>query len=194
MINEEWKDIIGYSGIYQISNSGMVRVLERKVNSNFKNADIITRKEKIIRPGIDKFGYKRVALQLFGRPRKSFSVHRLVALHFIPNPDSKPFINHIDSNPSNNNVDNLEWCTQSENIQHAYNIGRKFGPKTNVGKIGVLANTSKKVNQFSLDGILLKTWDCILDAQRAHGYNGPNISKCCLNKIQTAYGYKWQHA
>lgn len=74
-------------------------------------------------------GYKRVCLFDENQNRKYLFVHRLVAFSFIPNEGNKPFINHIDNNPSNNCVNNLEWCTQSENIKHAFNQGRKFNIK-----------------------------------------------------------------
>lgn len=100
---EEWKDIEGYEGKYQVSNKGRVKAL------NFKR----TSKEKIIKEANNK-GYKAVKLWKFGK-RKSYLVHRLVALSFIPNPKKLPQINHKDEDKLNNNADNLEWCTQFYN-------------------------------------------------------------------------------
>jgi len=113
---ERWKDIAGYEGIYQISSLGKVRSLPK---SNYKDT-------RILNPGYTRNStteYKFVYLYSKG-VRSKYSIHRLVASHFIPNPESKPFVNHIDNNGSNNNVDNLEWCTHSENMKHAYNQGR----------------------------------------------------------------------
>ena len=108
---EIWADIFGYEGHYQISTFGRVK--------SFKKG-----REKILMPFIDKDGYLQVAFFKVGKYKK-FKVHRLVALAFIPNPDDKPQINHRDGCKLNNFAGNLEWCTGSENIQHAFDIGLK---------------------------------------------------------------------
>lgn len=107
-MEEKWKDIRGYEGIYQVSNLGNVKKI-RFINNrcNFK-------KESIRKLNI-RNGYYIIQLSKNGS-RKSYQVHRLVAQAFISNPENKPFINHKDYNPLNNNVNNLEWCTQKENV------------------------------------------------------------------------------
>lgn len=107
---EIWKDIKGYEGLYQVSNLGRVKSLERIVN--FGNQQRIV-KEKILSPRDNGNGYKTVCLQ-----SKYFYIHRLVAQTFIPNPDNKPQVDHIDTNKSNNCVDNLRWATHSENMNN----------------------------------------------------------------------------
>lgn len=102
-----WKDIPGYEGLYQVSNTGRVRSL------NYNR----TGKSKVRKQNTDKRGYKRVNLCKDGK-NKIYSIHRLVALAFIPNPNNYPIINHKDENPSNNAVWNLEWCTQEYNINY----------------------------------------------------------------------------
>ena len=102
---EIWKDVIGYKGIYKVSNFG-------KVNNGYKNLSSCKRR-----------GYLGLTLVKKGN-KKNVLVHRLVGKTFIPNPNNKPFINHIDSNRTNNHVDNLEWCTSKENMQHASKNGR----------------------------------------------------------------------
>lgn len=108
------KPILGYEGIYTIDTNGNVF----SINSN-----------KFMKPYIDNGGYHRVQLSKDG-VRKKYLVHRIVALAFIPNPDNKPEINHIDGDKSNNCVKNLEWCTRKENEQHSSMIGTKaYGEK-----------------------------------------------------------------
>lgn len=132
---EKWKDIIGYESKYQISNLGRVKSLERKINCN--NGFRIV-KEKILKQNIVN-GYFRIQLGLNG---KSFLVHRLVAINFIGLDSNKEFVNHINGNKLDNNVDNLEWCTQSENQIHAYKIGLQ---KINIDAL-IEKNTKKIID------------------------------------------------
>lgn len=124
---EIWKDIKGYEGKYQISNLGNVRSLYDE------NQICKTPRIKVLRL-CERSGYHTIALSMKGK-RKSFQVHRLVAEAFIPNSENKPLINHIDENRKNNNVNNLEWCTQLENVRHS--LHKKIGSMVNyVGKSG----------------------------------------------------------
>lgn len=111
MSNEEnWKWIEGYEGHYKISNFGRVFSVKSNIFLSVKR--------------ITKDGYNYVALSKDNKP-KEMKTHRLVATYFIPNPDNKETVNHIDGNKLNNHVDNLEWCTRHENMQHAYKLGLK---------------------------------------------------------------------
>lgn len=117
IMREIWKDVQGYKGQYQVSNLGRVKSLKRKLENGR------TVSEKILNSSSKKKtqdGYLMVALA--GR---TFRVNRLVATAFIPNPDNKPVVNHIDGNKENNKADNLEWATISENMLHAYRCGLK---------------------------------------------------------------------
>ena len=109
---EIWKDIQGYEGLYQISNLGRVKSLERIIITN----NGITKKisEKILKPYLKGNGYYNIVLRKDSKT-KCYFVHRLVAKEFIPNPDNLPQVNHKDENKLNNNVDNLEWCTSKYN-------------------------------------------------------------------------------
>ena len=104
---EVWKDVKGYEGIYKISNLGRVK----------------TNKDRI-RKGTVSHGYLRLLLWK-DKQYKSTSIHRLVAENFIENPMNKPYVNHIDGDKQNNHVNNLEWCTQLENVQHSIRTGLK---------------------------------------------------------------------
>lgn len=114
---EEWRDIKGYEGIYQVSDHGNIRSLDRRV-VNHRSGSTRLCKGELFSPFDNGHGYLAVPLRV-GRKRKNHYVHRLVAEAFIDNPDGKPVINHIDYNTHNNNVNNLEWCTQGENIKHS---------------------------------------------------------------------------
>lgn len=123
---EIWKDVKGYEGIYQVSNFGRVKVMDRyivrKKMSKSENSYFV--KGKILSPGLDSVtGYYGIKLCKNG-VKESFKIHKLVAIAFIENPFGKKYINHINSVRTDNNVSNLEWVTQSENMKHAFNSGR----------------------------------------------------------------------
>lgn len=167
-----WRDVSGYEGLYQVSDSGVVRN---------------KRTSAVLKVSINHGGYERVKLykHIDGkRVAKTFLVHRLIALSFVPNEENKPQVNHIDGNKKNNCANNLEWCTQSENLAHSVRIGlRDMSCCTNV--------TKKKVEQWSLDGKHINTWNSMSDAARMLGLQVSNISRCCAGKIEHTGGYKW---
>ena len=113
-MREIWKDVKGYEGLYQVSNLGRVRSLDRTVNSGIKNNSNVLFKGRILKQYQKRNGYLQVTFTVNSK-RKYVGVHRLVAETFIPNPDNKSQVNHIDENKTNNNVYNLEWCTPKEN-------------------------------------------------------------------------------
>lgn len=124
---EVWKDIEGYEGYYQVSDLGRVKAFSRLVGH--PNGGLKRLPEKIMNMNPSKSGYIHVNLR--GRGRKVFSIHRLVALHFIPNPENKPEVNHKDGVKTNNHKSNLEWSTNQENITHSWETGlnNHFGEK-----------------------------------------------------------------
>jgi hypothetical protein len=130
---EIWKPIKDYEN-YEVSNLGRVKSL----NYHREN------REKILKPLKHRDGYLLVVLYKSGK-RKHFQIHRLVAQAFILNPENKPCINHIDCNPSNNCVSNLEWCTPKENIQYAYKLGRMKVCKENTPIIAINLTTKEKI-------------------------------------------------
>lgn len=128
---EIWKDIQGYEGLYQISNLGNVKSLKGPSGKPREKLRVLSNIKR---------AYKQVGLYRKGDKPKNKYVHRLVAEAFLPNPENKPMVNHKDSNPSNNCVENLEWCTQSENMQHGYREGNmkpsrhRLGARTSQNK------------------------------------------------------------
>lgn len=117
---EIWKDIIGYEGLYQISNNGRVKSFYARGGNRSRRACI--GKEHYLAPYSSSTGYLKVSL-LKNHKKEDPRVHRLVAMAFVPNPENKPYVNHKDGNKTNNKATNLEWCTQAENINHALKTG-----------------------------------------------------------------------
>lgn len=177
MTQEIWKDIKEYEGLYQVSNLGRVRSCKREI----KMRNQFTGIEYYLNPWTDNKGYKRADLMKNGK-KKSKQVHRLVAEAFIENPYNKPQVNHIDGNPKNNNVSNLEWNTAKENSQHAIRTGLKVRTR------------AIPVIQLSKEGDFIKTWKSIALAQKQLNITNGKISECCKGKRKTTGGYKWKYA
>ena len=180
-MEEIWKPIKGYEGLYEVSNTGKVKSL------NYRG----TKKEKLLTPKENNSGRLMVGLQNRNKP-KYYLIHRLVAQAFIPNPNEYPEINHIDENPKNNVVDNLEWCTRIYNV-HCYQRNhpdyaksRKYVTRRKRLQMNVL--------QMSLDGKVIRKWENSRTVFVETGMSDWSISECCRGKRKTAYGYIWQYA
>lgn len=182
--DETWKDIEGYNQAYKISNKGRVLSVSRTVRENSIHGKVKT-KEMILSQREDQKGYMRVYLNDNGRT-KFVSVHRLVAIAFIENPENKPQVNHIDGNKKNNNATNLEWCTNSENQIHAYKLGlNKQTGRSGRKKIPVVAvNSSNRNEQY--------WFDSINDAAQKTNTHPQNIRKVMLGERKTANGFIWK--
>lgn len=144
-MKEEWKDVIGYEGVYQISNLGRCKRLYKH------------RKEKILKPIKTHHGYFNYSFCVNSK-FKAMSIHRLVAIHFIPNPNNYPEVNHKDANKENYSVDNLEWCTRSYNMKHAHGLGLVFPNKATdairkINKINTPIILKMKEKNFTLEEI-----------------------------------------
>ena len=163
-MKEIWKDIKGYEGSYQVSNLGRVKSLSREIY--FSNRDYINlTKEIILKPGNNGKGYLCVSFSKNNR-QKSFRVHRLVAKAFIPNLKNKPQVNHKDGDKKNNCIENLEWCDNYENFQHAL--------KNNLIASGVRAGMSKLTKRQVLE--ICKDSRSFRVLGKIYGVNSSNIS------------------
>lgn len=192
-MKEIWKDIKNYEGLYQVSNFGRIKSLQREfynknqygINSKRKTREIIKKQ------CLTQFGYNSIGLSKNGVEQK-FQVHRIVAQAFIPNSENKPCVNHINCNKTDNRVENLEWCTYSENEKHAYK--NNLHKKHMKGKFGILNPSSKKINQYDLEGNFIKTWNSLSEASKELNFSCANLSSCCLKKYghKTCGGYKWE--
>lgn len=182
---EIWKDIKGFEGYYQISNLGNIKGLDRKVKSKRSKSGFRIVKSKLISTHINKYGYVSVRLRKEGKT-KAFTIHRLVAIAFIPNPNNYPSINHIDENKLNNNVQNLEWCTVKYN-----NLYNNRQNKINI-KLQLTNKNSKAVLQYTLDGKFLKEFISIRDAARKTGISRSVIKNCCSGILKTGKGFVWK--
>ena len=119
-MEEIWKDVIGYEGLYQVSNYGNIKGLER-VCGHYKGG-LRTYKERMLSRTLHKDGYLKVGLTKDSQLRQ-FSIHRLVCEAFLENKENKPHVNHINGIKTDNRLENLEWVTCSENLSHAFRIG-----------------------------------------------------------------------
>lgn len=126
-MEEIWKDVVGYEGLYKVSNLGNVKSLDRTVEQfNHAKQRMVktTYKGRMLKQSERNNGYLFVGLKENGKKQKKENIHRLVAKAFIPNPEKKPQVNHKDRNKKNNHLSNLEWCTTHENMQHTFETGR----------------------------------------------------------------------
>ena len=175
---EVWKDVCGYEGIYQVSNKGRVRSLNRITNYGRRC------KGKVLSqaPGGRTGEYRSVQLfDLDGNGTRKY-VHQLVANAFIGAPEEGYQVNHIDENKSNNTADNLEWVTASQNVNYGTRCERDA------------AHKNKPVIQMLNDGTIVGKYKSATFAQQKTGIWRTHISACCLGKAETAGGYLWRFA
>lgn len=146
-MNEIWKDIKGYEGLYQISNLGKVRSLSRKVQYNVfdKTTSYRYTKKMILKPRLDNLGYVAVMLSKENTV-KQYRIHRLVANAFLERIKGKDMINHINGIKNDNRVENLEWCTSKENSIHAYQV--LYPNRNNYNSIKCILIQNNKRKEF----------------------------------------------
>lgn len=193
--HEEWRPVVGREGSHMVSSLGRVKSLSRKVRTWNGHKTL----PEVIMAQRNRNGYLRCKLD---------STHRLVAEAFIPNPEQKPFVNHIDGNKRNNCVENLEWCTAAENIRHAWATGlcndqtrAKMSAKAHlrVGQKNSCWRGFVDVRSRS-DGTLLAKCESLAAAAAWLRFNGVlkvgkgNLQRVCVGQLKSAYGYRFSYS
>lgn len=176
-MEEIWKDIKGYEGLYQASNLGHIRSVGYRQSSRGRNKDYY-----ILNPGRDTSGYLNCVL-FKNKIRKSYKVHRLIAQTFIDNPFNYTDVNHKNEIKDDNRIENLEWVTHEQNMRYG-TIRDRMKQK--------MQSISKQVIQYDLFGNKIKEWDSIREAARNNRVSGCNISNCCKGRCKTSGGYIWK--
>lgn len=190
-MEEIWKDIKGYEGLYQVSTLGRVKSLNKIIVD--KNGKERKYPERIMSQQKFRTGYFGVKLYRNNTNKRKL-VSRLVALTFIPNPNNFPYINHINGIKTDNRVENLEWCTPSYNVQHAWSKGlnimdtKRLNKNRNNGM-----KTAKKVEQYSKDNKKIQEFNSLREAERITRIRYDHISECCKGTAKTAGGYLWKY-
>lgn len=173
MAVEEWRDIEGFEGFYQVSNAGRVRSLDHETAGKRWKGRILS---------LGCSGYQTVKLSK-GKERTSKRVHRLVALAFIDNPEGHIEVNHLDGNKKNNRVENLEWCSPNGNKMHAWRTGLTQKPPSQM--------------QFPIiqmiNGSEIAIFSSIKEAGELLNISSADICKCCKGRRKTAGGYEWKY-
>lgn len=180
-MKEEWRAVPGYEGLYEVSNMGRVRSLDREVR---RPQGSYMQKGCVLKPGIASNGYYTVSLRK-GKGGETKTVHRLVATVFIPNPNNLPCVNHKDEDRLNNSVCNLEWCTQ------------KYNTKYGTAQSRLSVKKSFAVEQYDLQDNYIRTFPTVREAAEAVGVTSGVIVNCIRGEWRgrrylTGGGYKWK--
>lgn len=180
----EWKDVVGFEGLYKVSDTGLVKTVPRidKLGRTVKEIVLKTRK--------NNRGYYQVHLHKDGKEYLKL-VHRVVAMSFLPNPKNLPQINHKDEDKANNAVPNLEWCDNLYNRHYGTGYQRSVA-NHDYRSIGL--RNSKAVRQLSLSGEFIAEYASAKFASEITGISVQGIRRCCSGYSKTAGKYLWQHA
>lgn len=216
MEEEIWKDIPGYEGLYQASTTGLIKNYGRQLLCQGHGKE----KPKILSPSRTYQGYLRIRLIDKEGNRKTYGVHQLIAMTYIPNPENKPCVDHINTIRDDNRVENLRWCTILENFYNplSYNNYRsamkkrrgikmppEFGKKISERMKGYVPSQktreiwskqrrerAKPIIQLSLNGEIIREWKSIFYVHEELGIDKSAIYKCIKGKLHQTGGYKWK--
>lgn len=199
----KFKIIPNTNEAYSISPEGQILSNARLIKRPKRNGGNYYSKDRVLKWAISNKGYAYVDLRINNKTRRQL-VHRLVALTYIPNPKNLPYVNHKDFNPLNNKVENLEWCTASENVQYSAKRGRY----SNMSEAKMASSTAPRtwlyhqVDQYGINGVYIQTFASTYNAAQylvqegkiTNVRNGSgNIISVCKGKAHTCGGYKWKY-
>ena len=182
-IAEIWKDVQGYEGLYQVSNFGRVKSLGRNIKKPLTKIGYVWQSERILKGRKDTKGYLRVVLYKDQTP-KGFKVHRLVAVAFIPNPENKPEVDHINRDKIDNSVNNLRWVSHKENMNNSLTIAFLFS----VAKAGKNHPRARAIRNIDTKEI----FDTIEQASKRYSISHSAIIYAIKNNGRSA-GFKWEY-
>lgn len=185
-MNEIWKPVIGYEGLYEVSNQGRVRSIDRLVRARAGKS----RKVKGIILNASDHGNGYLHVKLSNGKSKTYLVHRLVASAFIPNPRNFVEINHKDENPRNNRADNLEWCNRTYNLTYGERSTKATQTRWNRGSYN--PKNFKPIAQYTTTGKLVQLYPGIKIASE-QGFSYTGIISCAHLRTHTCGGYVWRY-
>ena len=212
-MEEIWKEIPNYEGLYEASNKGRIKSLKRMVY-NPRYGKVSWPEKILVQDQSHKKGYGRITLSKNGVQERK-QIHYWIAITFIPNPQNKPCIDHIDDNPMNNSADNLRWVTWQENNEKEHhrkalseaNKGYKHSEERRKKDREVMLKrveeqglrrggnyNAKKINEYDLDMNLIRTWDCLTDAAEYYNVSLSLISRAANGKRKQAKNRIWRYA
>ena len=198
MEKETWRPVKGYEGLYEVSDLGRVRSLDRRVSGKTVHKDGQFKSGKILKPYVNSLGYSRITLSKEGSTER-FQLHRLVAEAFIPNREGLPCVSHEDDDPSNNRASNLRWCTYS------YNNNRERHRRLLSEATSRNAPNRRRVAKYTLDGELVAVYRSIIEAAEANGVLFTGVQTCCaggqkdsrkkggFRKVNSYKGFVWKY-
>lgn len=190
-MDEVWKTINGFEN-YMVSNLGNVRSIDRTTFHPKARTGIAPKKGRLLKPFPNHKGYLMVKLYQSRKP-KTIAIHRLVATAFVENPFSLPQVNHKDENKQNNDVTNLEWCTNDYNIHYGTAIKRLGESIRNSEAHKRYSKTRcKRVVQTDMRGNIIKVWESIVSTE-TNGFYPEGVIACCKGRKPSYKGFKWKY-
>lgn len=193
MEQEIWKDVVGFEGLYKVSNYGRLIRVERKASNNH----LLPETFKVLKT--KRTGYYGTSIvDSYGKSHNVL-IHRLVAIAFIPNPKHLPQIDHIDGDKTNNFVGNLRWCTAKENVNFPLSLSNRSrslkiaqNRKETIER-KIASSRKKSLLQCDMQGNLIKEWPSLHEASRELKMNFSNVSACAHGRRNNAYGFTWKY-